>query len=89
VMDQPGPTGETAIVTCTGPLRRGLGSGGRDTPIEDGVGGGAVFAFKGSLEFADRREEILPGTDGNLSCGEVGGRRKPAAVVQRSARRAE
>ncbi len=54
---------------------------GRTLHKEDGVGGGAVFAFKDCRRFADKCREILPGTDGNLSCGEVSGRRKPAAFV--------
>jgi hypothetical protein len=46
--------------------------------------------FKDGFRSADRWGEILPGTDGNLSCGEVSGRRKPAAfVLYRSASRAE
>jgi hypothetical protein len=80
-MDQLAGGRQTTTVTCTGPLRRGPGKAGADTPIEDGVGGGAVFTFKGSSQPADKQREILPGTDGNLSCGEVSGRRKPAAFV--------
>jgi hypothetical protein len=53
-MDQPGAGRETTTVFCIRP-RCGGGpvKAEADTPIEDGVGGGAVFAFKVGFRFAD------------------------------------
>jgi hypothetical protein len=60
-MDQPVPAGETTTVICTGPVAARPCKAGADTPIEDGVGGGAVFAFKVSPRIADRWKRSSPG----------------------------
>lgn len=80
-MDQPVCGGGDYDRHLHGPCAAGPGKAGADNSHGDGVGGGAVFAFKDRARGADRWKKILPGTDGNLSCGEVSGRRKPAAFV--------